>query len=81
MTVVEDGYLSRVIACGQITSRVTQPVCILLGGLLAAATSVRTAVLVCGLIVAASSVLLPWRRASWQVIDQNDRRDAAGVGG
>ncbi|MEU4237169.1 MFS transporter [Actinoplanes sp. NPDC026619] len=61
MTHTEDGYLSRVIAAWSITSRTTQPVAILLGGALAAATSVRFALLVCGLIVAASSLLLPWR--------------------
>ncbi|MCM4078576.1 MFS transporter [Paractinoplanes hotanensis] len=61
MTETEDGYLSRVIACWAITSRTVQPVCIALGGLLAAVTSVRTALLICGLGVLASSALLPWR--------------------
>lgn len=61
MTGTDDGYLSRVIACWQITSRTVQPVCIALGGLLAAVTSVRVALLVCGLGVLASSALLPWR--------------------
>lgn len=63
MTHTEDGYLARVIAGWQVTSRTTQPLAMLLGGALAAATSVRSALLVCGLIAAASSVLLPWRRA------------------
>jgi MFS family permease len=61
MTATEDGYLSRVIACWSISSRTVQPVCILLGGALAAATSVRFALLVCGLGVLASAVFLPWR--------------------
>ncbi|MEV4347422.1 MFS transporter [Actinoplanes sp. NPDC049596] len=61
MTETDDRHLSRVIACWQITSRTAQPVCIALGGALAAVTSVRTALLVCGLGVLASSVLLPWR--------------------
>lgn len=61
MTETADGLLSRVIACWQITSRTVQPICIALGGLLAAVTSVRTALLVCGLGVLASSALLPWR--------------------
>ncbi|WP_250029353.1 MFS transporter [Paractinoplanes maris] len=61
MTETEDGYLSRVIACWSITSRTVQPVFIALGGLLAALTSVRAAMLICGLGVLASSALLPWR--------------------
>ncbi|GIM93954.1 MFS transporter [Paractinoplanes toevensis] len=64
MTHTEDGYLSRVIAGWQVTSRTTQPIAMLLGGALAAATSVRFALLVCGLIVAASGLLLPWRRVT-----------------
>jgi MFS family permease len=63
MTEVADGYLSRVIACWQISSRTAQPLCIALGGALAAATSVRVALLVSGLGVLASSVLLPWRES------------------
>ncbi|MBM2616614.1 MFS transporter [Actinoplanes sp. LDG1-06] len=61
MTETADGYLSRVLAGWQITSRTVQPICIALGGALAAVTSLRTALLVCGLGVLASSVLLPWR--------------------
>lgn len=61
MTETEDGFLSRVIACWSITSRTVQPVLIALGGLLATITSVRAALLICGLGVLASSALLPWR--------------------
>ncbi|GIF25970.1 MFS family permease [Actinoplanes tereljensis] len=61
MTHTEDGYLSRVLAGWSVTSRTTQPIAILLGGALAAATSVRFALLACGLVVAASSLFLPWR--------------------
>ncbi|XVV08139.1 MFS transporter [Actinoplanes sp. CA-131856] len=63
MTETDDRYLSRVIACWQISSRTAQPVFIALGGALAAVTSVRTALLVCGLGVLASSALLPWRES------------------
>jgi MFS family permease len=63
MTETEDGYLSRVIACWSITSRTVQPAFIALGGLLAALTSLRTALLICGLGVLASSALLPWRKS------------------
>ncbi|WP_127508744.1 MFS transporter [Actinoplanes solisilvae] len=61
MTETADGYLARVIACWSITSRTVQPVCIALGGLLATLTSLRTALLICGAGVLASSALLPWR--------------------
>jgi MFS family permease len=61
MTNTEDGYLSRVIACWSISSRTAQPIGIVLGGALAAITSVRLALLVCGLIVLSSAAILPWR--------------------
>lgn len=66
MAATEDGYLARVIACWSISSRTVQPVCILIGGALAAATSVRFALLVCGLGVLASAVFLPWRVTALQ---------------
>jgi MFS family permease len=62
LAVTDDSCLSRVIACWQISSRVIQPVGIVLGGVLAAATSVRVALLVCGLIGTASAAFLPWRQ-------------------
>ncbi|WP_433383045.1 MFS transporter [Actinoplanes sp. CA-142083] len=61
MTHTEDGYLSRVIACWSISSRTAQPIGILLGGALAAFTSVRIALLICGLIVLSSAAIMPWR--------------------
>jgi MFS family permease len=61
MEATEDGYLSRVIACWSISSRTSQPIGIVLGGALAAAFNVRVALLICGTIVAASGLLLPWR--------------------
>ena len=68
MDATDDGYLSRVIACWSISSRTMQPVCILLGGALAAATSVRFALLVCGLAVLASAAFLPWRVTSARAV-------------
>lgn len=62
MTSTDDGYLSRVIACWSISSRTAQPIGIVLGGALAAVTSVRVALLVCGLIVLSSGAIMPWRR-------------------
>lgn len=63
MTATEDRYLSRVIACWSISSRTIQPIGMALGGALAAVTSVRTALLIAGLVVLASGALLPWRSA------------------
>ncbi|GGK93169.1 MFS transporter [Mangrovihabitans endophyticus] len=62
LTHTEDGHVARVISCWSITSRVAQPIGIAAGGALAAATSVRVALLVCGVGCLASAVLLPWRR-------------------
>lgn len=61
MEATSDAYLSRVIACWSISSRTSQPIGIVLGGGLAALAGVRVALLVCGLIVASSALLLPWR--------------------
>jgi MFS family permease len=63
MTETEDPFLSRVISCWSITSRISQPVGIALGGVLAATTDIRTAVLICGVVVVASTAMLPWRSA------------------
>ena len=65
-----DGYLARVLAAWSISSRVAQPACIAAGGLLAAATSVRTALFVLAGAVVTSAALLPWRtpaadRVAW----------------
>jgi hypothetical protein len=62
MTSTDDGYLSRVIACWSISSRTAQPIGIVLGGAPAAVTSVRVALLGCGLIVLSSGGILPWRK-------------------
>ncbi len=64
MRAVQDGYLARVIAAWSISNRVAQPACIAAAGLLAAATSVRTALFVVAGVVLASTVLLPWRTLS-----------------
>ncbi|MGW4943609.1 MFS transporter [Actinoplanes sp. NPDC004185] len=61
MQATEDGYLARVFAAWSISSRVAQPACIAASGLLAAATSVRTALFVLAGTVLTSAFLLPWR--------------------
>jgi hypothetical protein len=67
MEATEDAYLSRVIACWSISSRSSQPLGIVLGGGLAAVFSVRVALLVCGVVVALSGVLLPWRTRAYRM--------------
>jgi MFS family permease len=61
MSETDDAFQARVIAAWQVGSRIIQPVGMLLGGALAAATGVRVALLVCGLGVLASAAFLPWR--------------------
>ncbi|MEU8608882.1 MFS transporter, partial [Actinoplanes sp. NPDC048791] len=61
MQATEDGYLARVFAAWSISSRVAQPAGIAASGLLAAATSVRTALFVLAGAVLISAALLPWR--------------------
>lgn len=61
MRATEDGYLARVFAAWSISTRVAQPACIAAGGLLAAATSVRTALFVLAAVLLTSAALLPWR--------------------
>ena len=56
-----DGYLARVLAAWSISTRVAQPACITAGGVLAAATSARTALFVLAGVVVTSAALLPWR--------------------
>ncbi len=65
MQATEDGYLARVFAAWSISSRVAQPAAIAAGGLLAAATSVRTALFVLAAVVLTSAALLPWRTATF----------------
>lgn len=59
-----DSHMTRVLTTWSVSSKTIQPACMMVGGLLAAATSIRTAILVSGLVVLASSALLPWRRAA-----------------
>jgi hypothetical protein len=53
--------VARVLAAWSISTRVAQPACIAAGGMLAAVTSVRTALFVLAGVVLTSAALLPWR--------------------
>ena len=56
-----DGYVSRVIAAWSISSRTAQPICIAIGGVLAALLGTRLSMGLSALVVAASVAVLPWR--------------------
>lgn len=56
-----DSHMTRVLTSWSICSKTIQPLCMLVGGALAAATSIRTALLVSGLLVLSSTAFLPWR--------------------
>nr|WP_182537496.1 MFS transporter [Nocardioides ginsengisegetis] len=56
-----DDHVVRVIASWSISQRTVQPMFMLAGGVLAASTSARTAILVAAVLLVSSAVLLPWR--------------------
>ncbi|MGH3956729.1 MAG: MFS transporter [Mycobacterium sp.] len=62
MNVTADDHLVRVGTAWSISSKCVQPVFIALGGLLAAATSIRVAIACAAVSLLASSLLLPWTR-------------------
>ncbi|UQU68175.1 MFS transporter [Couchioplanes caeruleus] len=81
LTAVADRHVSRVLAAWSISNRVAQPVCITGGGLLAAATSVRAALLVITVGLAAGAALLPWRPVPVSAVPAAPRRSPAGPAG
>ena len=61
MDATSDAHMARVNAAWAVSSKSVQPLFIAAAGLLATATSVRTALAVAALTLAASALLLPWR--------------------
>lgn len=61
MQATDRAYLARVLAAWSITARTSQPAFTAAGGLLAAVTSVRTALAVLAGLLLTSITLLPWR--------------------
>jgi MFS family permease len=61
MNATTDEYMSRVGTAWSISSRSIQPAFIAAGGVLAVATSTRTAIGVAALVLLLSTLLLPWR--------------------
>jgi MFS family permease len=61
MAATEDNHMSRVLSAWSISGQFGRPLFIAGGGLIAAATSARTALIVLAGLVLTSIVLLPWR--------------------
>ncbi|NUR72560.1 MAG: MFS transporter [Hamadaea sp.] len=61
MNATDDQHMARVSVAWSISTKIAQPVFIAAAGTLAAVTSARTAIIVCAVLLIASSVLLPWR--------------------
>jgi MFS family permease len=64
MNATTDDHMARVGTAWSISSKSIQPAFILLGGLLAAATSTRIAIACAAATLLASSLLLPWRQTA-----------------
>lgn len=73
MNVTDDDHLSRVAMAWSVTTKTVQPVFIAAAGLLAVATSARTALVVIAGLLLTATALLPWR-------DRRGRRHAGGRG-
>jgi hypothetical protein len=80
MRVTADTHMTRVATAWSISSKTAQPVCIAAGGLLAAATSTRTAIAVAAVAIVASTALLPWRNGTDQPVDAYAAEPATRVG-
>ncbi|HEX6682541.1 MAG TPA: MFS transporter [Candidatus Limnocylindrales bacterium] len=63
MDATDDRHMARVVMAWAISSRTSWPLFIAAAGLLAAATSARTALFVLAAILVCASALLPWRDA------------------
>ncbi|MFK4152871.1 hypothetical protein ACI2LV_12930 [Streptomyces fungicidicus] len=61
MAATPDALMSRVGTSWSVGAKTCQAVFVIAGGLVAAATGVRGALLVAGLLCMASALLLPWR--------------------
>ncbi|MFJ7965482.1 MFS transporter [Streptomyces sp. NPDC096324] len=62
MAATPDAFMSRVGTSWSVGSKTCQAIFMIAGGLIAAATGVRSALLIAGLLCMASALLLPWRK-------------------
>lgn len=82
MAHTDDSHMTRVVTAWSVCSKTIQPAGMLLGGVLAAATSIRTALLLSGLLLLLSIPFLPWRatdRAAGQGPASAQRASTVGV--
>ncbi|MER5473577.1 MFS transporter [Streptomyces sp. NPDC002685] len=63
MAATPDAFMSRVGTSWSVGSKTCQAIFMIAGGLITAATGVRAALLIAGLLCMASALLLPWRKA------------------
>jgi hypothetical protein len=63
MEATEDGFMARVQSSWSITSRTVQPAFMALGGVLAGLTSLRTTLVIAGVLCLVSAFVLPWKAA------------------
>jgi predicted MFS family arabinose efflux permease len=63
MNATDDTHMSRVVMAWSVTNKTVQPVFIAAAGLLAAATSARTAIAVLGVMLILGVALLPWKQS------------------
>lgn len=61
MRATADTHMSRVVTAWSISSKSFQPLFIIAGGILAAATSVRFALVIAATVLLSSALLLPWK--------------------
>ncbi|WP_420918726.1 MFS transporter [Streptomyces coelicoflavus] len=63
MAATPDAFMSRVVTSWSVGAKTCQAVFMIAGGIVATAAGVRGALLIAGLLCAASALLLPWREA------------------
>lgn len=63
MEATDDGFMARVQSSWSITSRTVQPAFMALGGVLAGLTSLRTTLVIAGVLCLVSAFVLPWKAA------------------
>ncbi|MGW6493197.1 MFS transporter [Streptomyces sp. NPDC055056] len=63
MAATPDAFMSRVATSWSVGSKTCQAIFMIAGGLIAAVTGVRGALLIAGVLCLASALLLPWREA------------------
>lgn len=77
---IQDGKTARVLTAWTITTRTATAAATALWGVLAGLTSARTAIAIAGVLLIATSVLLPWRRPEEDGSSGTPRPGSTGLG-